>query len=143
MARHADRRLVLLLSKAHHALFRAIDRGASSSLGVTGAQIGPLFFVARNPGCVQGDVGKELGINKAATSKLISRMEDAELIERRPSEEDGRVITLHLTQRARSVIDAARPLVRKVNKQLTDGFTAAEIDVVSRFLSTVSERFEE
>ena len=80
-----DRRLVLLLYRAHHALFRSIDREANAKLGITGAQIGPLLYVARNPGCVQGDVGLELGINKAATSKLIRRMEEAGLVLREPA----------------------------------------------------------
>ncbi len=143
MAKPRAHRLVLLLSKAHHALFRAIDRDASAKLGVTGAQLGPLFFVAGNPACVQGDVGRELGINKAATSKLVSRGVEAELIVRRPSDRDGRAVTLHLGPRAGPVIDGARPMVRKLNRELMAGFTAAEIDVVARFLSTLTERFSE
>ena len=139
----SDSRLVLLLSRAYHALFRNIDRVAAKRLGVTSAQIGPLFYVAKNPGCVQGDVGRELGINKAATSKLIGRMERADLIERRPRQDDGRALALYLRPHARDVLDAARPVVRALNRQLTDGFSAAEMEVIARFLSAVAERFKE
>ena len=136
-------RLVLLLSRAQLALSRAVARRTQDELGVSGAQMGALFFVAGHPGCVQGDVGRELGINKAAASKLVTRMVEAGIVERRTADDDGRAHALHATSRGQAAVDAGRPLVRALNDELTDGFSAADIDTVARFLNAVAERFED
>jgi len=136
-------RLVLLLSRAQRALSRAVARRTQDQLGVSGAQMGALFFVAGHPGCVQGDVGRELGINKAAASKLVSRMVEAGIVERRSAADDGRALALHVTPRGQAAADAGRPLVRSLNDELTSGFTAADMETVARFLTAVADRFED
>ncbi|MCB9134459.1 MAG: MarR family transcriptional regulator [Anaerolineales bacterium] len=76
----------------HKFIFYAKERGLSMS------QIGALFAIRRKGTCGVSDIGDELGITPAATSQMLNRLVDENLIERSEDPGDRRVKRLVLTQ---------------------------------------------
>jgi DNA-binding MarR family transcriptional regulator len=137
------RRLFYQLNRAQRALTRTADGGLRRELGVTAAQLGALFALGEQDGMVLKDLGRTLALANSAVSGLADRLEREGLAERRPDPRDGRAFRLHLTDRGREVMTAAKPFLRRFNGRIEDGFTPAELDIVARFFSTLTDRFKD
>lgn len=137
-------RLFHLLAQARHNLFRSADKVFLAEIGVSGSQVSALFAIANRPGCLMKELASLLLLQNSAITGLISRMEESGLIVREPCSTDGRASRLYLSARGKTVVRKAYPLLDAMNVQLKDGFSAAEIDVVARFLNhAITVRFEE
>jgi DNA-binding MarR family transcriptional regulator len=138
-----DRRLFFLIDRASHALRQRAERACAEQLDTTSAQLGALFHLVKHDGCRAKDLASALGINQGAITGLVDRMEQAGLVRRRTHQDDGRAWRLHATAAGKQVVENARPLLAWLQRELTDGFTAAEIDVVARFLRNVVDRADQ
>jgi len=134
-------RLFHLMSLAQHRLLKCTDATFKEALGVSHTQLGVLFVLEGKPGAMLKDVSEALGINASAITALIDRMEDADLVRRRPSDEDGRVAHIFATPEGLAKAVAARPLLARLNARLTEDFSEREIAAVARFLEAILERF--
>jgi len=76
-----------------------------------------------------------VGRNNSAITGLISRMEEAGLVSRGKSPEDGRTKTVSLTGTGWSVRESVMNDFRAFNEKLVKGLTDAEIDAVMKFLA--------
>lgn len=133
-------RMFHLMSIAQHRLTKATD-AAFKPLGVSGAQLGVLFLLEKKPGAMLKDVSDGLGINASAITALIGRMEDAGLVRRRPSENDGRAVHIFATADGLARIAAVKPVLARLNARLTADFSEREIATIARFLDAILERF--
>jgi len=132
-------RLVYLLSVAHRRLQRWM--AARPDNEVTPAQAGLLFVLGKQDGVLMGEAGAALDLGPAGISGLVDRTEAAKLIERRADREDGRIWRIFLTPQGRIALAQAKQGAAEVNAALTDGFTAAEIDIVARWLASIQDKF--
>lgn len=133
-------RLFHLMSLAQHRLTKAAD-AAFRPIGISGAQLGVLFLLEKNPGAMLKEVSDGLGINASAITALIGRMEDAGLVRRRPSDDDGRAVHMFATAEGLAKIAAVKPVLARLNARLTADFSEREIAAVARFLDAILERF--
>lgn len=136
-ARH--HRLVYLLSVAQRRLQRWM--AARPENEVTPAQAGLLFILGKQDGVLMGEAGAALDMGPAGISGLVDRTEAAKLIERRADREDGRAWRIFLTPKGRAALARAKAGAAEVNAALTEGFTAAEIDIVARWLTSIQDKF--
>lgn len=136
----ADRRLFFQMHRANRVLTSWVNARTIEEIGVSSAQLGTLYYVAKSPHCSMSDVAAELDINKSAMSGMIARLERAGLLERAPNPDDARGSLLTLTPRGEEVKTKSMSLVRKLQSELTAGFTEKEIDVVARFLASIVEK---
>ncbi|MGY3653267.1 DNA-binding MarR family transcriptional regulator [Bradyrhizobium sp. LM4.3] len=137
-ARH--HRLIYLLSVAQRRLQRWMAAQPSSE--VTPAQAGLLFILGKQDGVLMGEAGAALDLGgPAGISGLVDRTAAAKLIERRADREDGRAWRVWLTPKGRTALAQAKANAAEVNAALTDGFTSAEIDIVTRWLTSIQEKF--
>ncbi|WP_027575031.1 MarR family winged helix-turn-helix transcriptional regulator [Bradyrhizobium sp. WSM1743] len=136
-ARH--HRLIYLLSVAHRRLQRWMAAQAESE--VTPAQAGLLFILGKQDGVLIGEAGAALDLGPAGISGLVDRTAAAKLIERRADREDGRAFRIWLTPKGLTALAQAKAGAAEVNAALTEGFTAAEIDVVARWLTSIQDKF--
>jgi len=79
-------------------------------LGLSQARWSVLFEISRNEETTQIELARTLGIEAASLVRLLDGLERAGLIERRPSTEDRRAKTLHLTGAARPLIDRMKEI---------------------------------
>ncbi len=135
-----DRRLVYLLNVGHRRLQRWIQARTADS-GVTAAQSGVLFHLARQDGALIGEVGQALDAAPSAMSGLADRMVEAGLIERRPDRRDGRAWRLFLTPAGHRALVEAKNGLADINARLSAGFSEDEMRIVARWLSSLPEKF--
>src|SRR3546814_4977863 len=70
-------------------------------IGITGAQWRLLFTVSRNEGQNQGATAELLAVEPITLCRMIDRMEDAGMVERRPDPNARRASWLYLTDKER------------------------------------------
>ena len=135
-----DRRLIYLLNVAQRRLqrFVAAQTGAG---GVTAAQSGLLFVLGKRDGVSMGEAGAALDLGPPGISGLAERMVEAGLIEKRADPDDGRASRLWLTAAGKKALVRTKAGVVGLNARLTEGFSAAEIDIVARWLTSVQSKF--
>ena len=97
--------------------FRAVYRAATVQLratgrpvGVSGAELGALWELGRNPGLRVSDLAQCLSLRQSTVSNLVERLAQARLLSRKRNDPDGRVVRLYLTRAGeRAVASAPRP----------------------------------
>jgi len=136
-----DRRLYFLLSRADRAVTTHVNERLLATLGVTAAQLGALYHVAKDPGCSMTDVARLLDLQKSAVSGVVGRLERAGLVCRESNDDDARGMRIFVTEKGEAVRGASVALVRKLTADMTRGFDGAELDVVVRFLGSLVGRF--
>ncbi len=110
-----------LLSDASRLIRRRFDARART-LGVSRAQWQVLFALSRNEGINQTGLADWLEVETITLCRMVDRLADAGLVERRPDPSDRRAWRLHLT-------DAAHPLLDQL-KTLGDAVVAdAVVDI--------------
>ena len=95
------------IAETAHALRRAFDRRATG-LGVTRAQWKVMFRLDRSPGLRQVELADMLDIEPITLCRIIDRLEESGLVERRSDPTDRRAWLLYLA-------DSARPLKAKLD----------------------------
>jgi len=133
-----DRRLIFLLNVAQRRLQRFV---AGRRGGVTPAQSGLLFVLGKRDGILMGEAGAALDLGMPGISGLAERMTEAGLIDKRADPDDGRAWRLWLTAAGRKALARTKAGVADINARLMEGFTDAEIDTVSRWLTQVQTKF--
>jgi DNA-binding MarR family transcriptional regulator len=136
----ADRRLIFLLNVAQRRLQRHVA-GQTKAGGVTTAQGGLLFVLGNRDGALMSEAGAALDLGPPGISGLAERMVEGGLIEKRADPDDGRASRLWLTAAGRKALARTKAGVANLNRQLMDGFTEDEIDVVARWLTGVAGKF--
>jgi DNA-binding MarR family transcriptional regulator len=136
-----DRRLIFLLNVGYRRLQRSIEAQMNAQHNLTSAQSGVLFFLGRHDGALIGDVSEALDVVPSAMTGLADRMERAGLIKRKRDGADGRSQRLYITPAGRDIGKQAAAQAKAINNRLMDGFSEQEIDVVSRWLSSLQEKF--
>lgn len=134
-----DDRLIFLLGHARHRVYLRLDQALLDRAGVTTVQVGALFFLQGNDGCLLSQMGQGLMLDKSAITGLVDRLEKKGMIERRKDPADRRAIRLHLTRRGRDVTAKALPVVKEQNRAIKEGFSREEIEVFSRVLRAAIE----
>jgi MarR family transcriptional regulator for hemolysin len=131
----------LLVHDVARLLRRRIDHRAHA-IGLTSAQWRVLAAVARaelknEEPLNQAGLADQMDMEPITLSRLVDRMEEADLIERRPDPADRRAYRLYL-------VDAARPLVAEFRAVATNclgdalaGVSESEIDMVADVLTRI------
>jgi DNA-binding MarR family transcriptional regulator len=136
----ADRRLIFLLNVAQRRLQRYLAAHGPKG-GVTPSQAGLLFVLGKRDGALMSEVGAALDLGMPGISGLADRMFEAGLIAKRVDPDDGRAWRLWLTPAGRKALTRAKAGVADVNARLIEGFSDAEIEVVSRWLKSIQTKF--
>ncbi len=136
-----DRRLLYLLRHATRAAMAHASALSEQASGASVAQLGALSHVAECPGSTPTELASSLGLNKSGTSALVVRLERAGLLRRESNPEDARGVRLFATKDGDAARARARPAFKHAIADITEGFSATEMDVVYRFLNTLVERF--
>lgn len=125
--------------------YRRLQRGLEQHMlaedGLTSAQSGVLFFLGRSDGALIGDISSALDLVPSAMTGLADRMERAGLIKRKRDDKDGRAQRVYLTDAGEKARKRAAARAQAVNSTLMEGFSDKEIDVVSRWLTSLQTKF--
>jgi MarR family transcriptional regulator, transcriptional regulator for hemolysin len=105
--------LAFMLSDSARLLRRRFDARAQS-LGVSRAQWQTLFALTRMEGTNQANLADYLEVETITLCRMIDRLQEAGLVERRPDPADRRAWRLHLTGKAHPLLDELRMVSEQV-----------------------------
>lgn len=132
--------LPYLLSDSSRLLRRAFDARVRA-LGMTSPQARLLLILHVTEGENQGYYAERLEVEPISLTRMIDRMEEAELIERRRDPADRRAWRLYLTERSRQVIDQVRDCLSGLEDEMLTGLDAAQREALAQMLETIRENF--
>jgi len=115
-------------------MIRTLADQEARRFGMTRAQWGVLFRLERSEGLKQSELAQLLEIQPITLTRLIDRLCDNGLIERRSDPNDRRAKRLFLTP-------AARPLLDRLNKLSTDMMTRVLEGVDRKAIEAMTGQF--
>jgi len=127
-----------LMADVTRLLRRAFDERARS-IGVTRPQWRVLTILARNEGINQGALADRLEVEPITLSRMVDRMQDAGLVERRADPADRRAWRLYLTDNAAPLIADLRALGAVLSDDTLEGLSEAEREQLGDLLERIRQ----
>jgi len=112
-------------------------------IGVTGPQARLLLTLNRRPGENQGFYAEQLEVEPITLCRMVDRLEEASMVERRPDPADRRAWQLHLTDKSRKVVEKLQQRVDSLVEGMLAGLTSAERSEFARLLKLVGANLSE
>jgi MarR family transcriptional regulator, transcriptional regulator for hemolysin len=106
-------------------------------LGLTRSQCQVLAHLARNEGIQQGALAEILEVEPITLTRILDKLEEASLVERRAHPSDRRVRLLHLTDRAYPLLDEIFAIGAVTRGEAFEGVPDAERDRLFAILSSM------
>ena len=117
---------------------RAVVAEALAEQGLSVAQFASLMLLEEEPGISVADVARKVSTARQSANELLSGLERAGLVERRPHPTDRRSQQNFLTAAGRERLATAWPAVRAVEARLGAGFTPEQLAVVQQWLTQMA-----
>ncbi len=117
--------IAVLLAQVARLMRRNFDERARA-IGVTRPQWQVISTLARNEGINQGTLADLLEVEPITTARMIDRLQEAGLVERRPDPADRRAWLLFLTERSRGLTVKLRQLGDEALAQALEGVAEDE-----------------
>jgi DNA-binding MarR family transcriptional regulator len=113
-----------------------------AALGTTGAQWRVLARLRLSDGVRQVELAEALDVEPITLCRMVDRLEDAGLVERRKDADDRRAWRIHLTAQAAPVLEELERIGRAFNAELLDGIPEADRAIARRVLDRVRRNVE-
>jgi len=112
-------------------------------IGVTGPQARLLLTLNRRPGENQGFYAEQLEVEPITLCRMVDRLEEASMVERRPDPRDRRAWHLYLTDKSQKVVEKLQQRVDSLVEDMLAGLTPAERSEFARLLKVVGANLSE
>jgi MarR family transcriptional regulator for hemolysin len=120
------REILFQLSDVARSMRTYIDQCAREH-GMTRAQWGVLVRLQRQEGMTQAEMAESLEIQPISLVRLIDRLCQHGLVERRPHPRDRRANRLYLTDKGHATLARLAPLGREVTSEVLASLSAADV----------------
>jgi DNA-binding MarR family transcriptional regulator len=108
-------------------------------IGVTGPQARLLLMLSRRPGENQGFYAEQLEVEPITLCRMVDRLEESGMVERRRDPADRRAWQLHLTAKSRKIVAKLQLRVDSLVDDMLCGLTPDERSEFARLLKAVGE----
>lgn len=122
-----DENIAMLMAQVSRLMRRAFDEKARL-IGMTRPQWQVISILSVNEGINQGGLAEILEVEPITLGRMIDRLQEAALVERRPDPADRRAWRLHLTEKAQDLLEQLRPLANETMEAAQEGLTQPERD---------------
>lgn len=122
-------------------LLRKVFDARVRQLGMTSTQARLLLILSLSEGENQVFYSDRLEVEPISLTRLIDRMEESQLIERRRDPADRRAWRLYLTERSRLVIDQVKGSLAGLEDEMLAGFNPAQRENLAQMLEAIRENF--
>jgi MarR family transcriptional regulator for hemolysin len=137
-----NRDFLFLISDVGRLLRTYADQKARHS-GMTRAQWAVLLKLERYEGLNQSELAEYLDIQPITLTRLVDRLCDSGLIERRPDSNDRRAKLLYLTPAARPLLERISAQVEVLAEEVLAGLDPGAIDAVLSQLGIARENLRQ
>ena len=107
-------------------LYRRAFNARTKASGITALQWRLITYLKRHEGIRQGPLADLIEVEPITLSRMLDRLAEAGLVERRADPTDRRAWRLYLTPRAADLLLSIRRTADVLNDEATEGLTAAE-----------------
>jgi DNA-binding MarR family transcriptional regulator len=128
-----DENIGTMLAQVSRLLRRSFDARARG-IGVTRPQWQVLTLLSFNGGINQGGLAELLEVEPITLGRMIDRLQDAAMVERRADPTDRRAWKLFLTEKGQGLLDELRPFARDTYEAALEGVDEAELAAVMAVL---------
>jgi MarR family transcriptional regulator for hemolysin len=137
-----EREFAFLLSDVARMLRTFVDQQARK-FGMTRAQWGVLFRLERSEGLKQSELADILDIQPITLTRLIDRLCDNGLIERRSDPNDRRAKRLFLTPAARPLLDRLNAVSTEMLSGILTGIDRSKVEEMTNQFATIKENLRQ
>lgn len=127
---------IFLLHEVAHQMRTLFDQRARSR-GMTRAQWVILKRLGRTPGLSQTDLASILEVEPITVGRLIDRLEARGLVERRDDPKDRRTYRLHLTAKAKPILQEIGEHISDIGKLMANGIDKKTLDTIAEGLKNM------
>jgi DNA-binding MarR family transcriptional regulator len=127
-----------LIKHVYSSLVRGIDQ-RMQPLELTAMQWEPLLLLFLDRADTVAALARESYVNCSAMTRMLDRLERKNLVRRRRSDADRRVVHLKLTDKGLGVGDEIQPLINAELRRHLRGFSDEEISTLADFLRRMLE----
>lgn len=113
------------------------------ALGVTRQQWRVLFILSREPGMTQAEVADLLEVERITLCRMVDRLAEAGMVERRADPNDRRVWRLHLLPSADAVVGDLTDMYRALEREMTADLPPAQMEALIEGLGRIRDRLRE
>ena len=128
--------LGFLLSDVSRQMRRKFNERARD-IGVTRPQWRTLTILSRNEGANQGCIADLLEVEPITLARMVDRLQDAGLVERRADPSDRRAWLLYLTPKAWSIVADLRHISDTMFAEVVTGIDPAALDQVREVMEMI------
>lgn len=125
-----------MVADVSHLMRRAFDERARSS-GLSRPQWRVLTMLRRHEGINQGGLAELVEVEPITLCRMVDRLQEAGLVERRADPADRRAWRLHLTDKARALLEEMRPMAFSLFDDAMTGLDPAERSDLFRMLERI------
>jgi DNA-binding MarR family transcriptional regulator len=125
-----------LLSDVTRLLRRRFDERARAS-GASVAQWRVLKLLERSPGLNQGQIAEAIEVEPITCCRMIDRLEESGLVERRRDPSDRRAWRIHLTEKSSPILAELHMLAGELIEGALQGLSTAQRDELTATLETI------
>ena len=125
-----------MVADVSHLMRRAFDERARSS-GLSRPQWRVLTMLRRHEGINQGGLAELVEVEPITLCRMVDRLQEAGLVERRANPADRRAWLLHLTDKARALLEEMRPMAFSLFDDAMTGLDPAERSDLFRMLERI------
>ena len=136
----SERNFGFLVHDVSRLIKRRFDRRARhTGLPITRRQAAVILYIARNEGVSQSEVASWLDMEPIALVRMLDKLSEEGLVERRAHPTDRRVRTLWLTPAARPVIERILVINQAIREEAFAGMPALARDTVINILDGIKD----
>lgn len=118
-------------------LFRRAFNVRARESGMTALQWRLLIYLRRNPGIRQGPLAELIEVEPITLSRMVDRLADAGLVERRADPSDRRAWQLYLPPEAEARLEAFREKAVTLTDDATEGMDPADLATLTMLVEKV------
>lgn len=122
-----------LLAQVSRLMRRAFDVRARQ-IGVTRPQWQVLTLLSRHAGINQGGLADMLEVEPITLGRMIDRLQDSQMVERRPDPADRRAWRLHLTPKGEEQMQRLKPFAAETIEAALEGLSPEQRDQLMAML---------
>ena len=122
-----------LMTQVSRLLRRSFDERAKG-MGVTRAQWQVLGLLIEHGGIKQGGLAELLEVEPITAGRMVDRMQEQNLLERRPDPADRRAWRIHLTPRGQELVERMRPYAHQTYEEALDNVPEEDREQFKRVL---------
>ena len=135
--------LLYRIYRIHITASRLVVHLCEREFGLTRREWRVLSFLSEHEGVLSSELAEHAMLDRARTSRTLTRLDDKKLIRRQPRPSDRREVHVFLTEEGWRVYRAIFPRVAAINRELALALSPAERGQLDHLVHTLQERIHE